>query len=62
MTNPRFDYVTLGHIHKHQSIHDKPPVVCAGSIRRIDFGEWREPKGYVLPRWNVGGRCGSLSN
>ena len=48
VTNPRFDYVALGHIHKHQSIHDKPPVVYAGSIERIDFGEWREPKGYVL--------------
>ncbi|MBP6015925.1 MAG: exonuclease SbcCD subunit D [Candidatus Promineofilum sp.] len=48
VTNPRFDYVALGHIHKHQSINDKPPVVYAGSIERIDFGEWREPKGYVL--------------
>lgn len=48
VTDPRFDYVALGHIHKHQSLHDKPPVVYAGSIERIDFGEWREPKGYVL--------------
>ena len=48
VTNPRFDYVALGHIHKHQCINDKPPVVYAGSIERIDFGEWREPKGYVL--------------
>lgn len=48
MTDPRFDYVALGHIHKHQSLHDQPPVVYSGSIERIDFGEWREPKGYVL--------------
>ena len=48
VTNPRFDYVALGHIHKHQCINDKPPVVYAGSIERIDFGERGEPKGYVL--------------
>lgn len=46
--DPRFDYVALGHIHKHQILHDKPPVVYSGSIERIDFGEWREKKGFVL--------------
>lgn len=48
VTDPRFDYVALGHIHKHQSLNDQPPVVYSGSIERIDFGEWREPKGFVL--------------
>ncbi len=48
VTNPRFDYVAMGHIHKHQSLHDQPPVVYPGSIERIDFGEWREPKGFVV--------------
>ena len=48
VTDPRFDYVALGHIHKHQSLNHQPPVVYSGSIERIDFGEWREPKGYVL--------------
>lgn len=48
VTNPRFDYVAMGHIHKHQTLHDRPPVVYPGSIERIDFGEWREPKGFVL--------------
>ncbi len=48
VTNPRFDYVALGHIHKHQALHDRPPVVYAGSIERIDFGEASEDKGYVL--------------
>jgi exonuclease SbcD len=42
-----FDYVALGHIHKHQQLAVKPPVVYAGSPERIDFGEEREPKGYV---------------
>lgn len=48
VTDPRFDYVALGHIHKHQSLNEQPPVVYAGSIERIDFGEWREKKGFVL--------------
>lgn len=48
VTNPRFDYVAMGHIHKHQSLNEQPPVVYSGSIERIDFGEWRETKGYVL--------------
>lgn len=48
VTDPRFDYVALGHIHKHQSLNDRPPVVYAGSIERIDFGEAKEAKGYVL--------------
>ena len=42
-----FDYVALGHIHKHQSLGIRPPVVYAGSPERIDFGEEGEPKGYV---------------
>ena len=48
VADPRFDYVALGHIHKHQSLNEQPPVVYSGSIERIDFGEWREPKGFVL--------------
>jgi DNA repair protein SbcD/Mre11 len=46
----RLDYVALGHIHRHQSLNDdrQPPVVYAGSIERIDFGEAREDKGFVL--------------
>lgn len=43
-----YDYVALGHVHKHQAIHDIPPMVYAGSIERIDFGERREAKGFVM--------------
>jgi exonuclease SbcD len=43
-----FDYVALGHIHKHQVLGAHPPVVYAGSPERIDFGEEGEDKGYVL--------------
>ena len=42
-----FDYVALGHIHKHQVLSTNPPSVYAGSPERIDFGEEREAKGYV---------------
>jgi DNA repair protein SbcD/Mre11 len=46
----RWDYVALGHIHKHQSLNrDRhPPIVYPGSIERIDFGEANEAKGFVL--------------
>jgi exonuclease SbcD len=44
-----FDYVALGHLHRHQDLNDKqqPPIVYAGSIERIDFGE-KEEKGFCL--------------
>ena len=50
MTLDPFDYVAMGHVHKHQDLHkgSQPPVVYSGSIDRIDFGERDEPKGYVL--------------
>lgn len=46
----RFDYIALGHIHKHQSLNgnNQPPIVYSGSIERIDFGEVKEEKGFVL--------------
>jgi exonuclease SbcD len=46
----RWDYVAMGHIHKHQNMtgkrEDAPPVVYSGSIERIDFGEEGDPKGF----------------
>ena len=44
-----FDYVALGHVHKHQNLNpsNDPPVVYPGSIERVDFGEEKEDKGYV---------------
>ncbi len=50
LTDPAFDYVALGHIHKHQDLnpHEQPHVVYCGSPDRIDFGEKDEEKGFVL--------------
>ncbi|MCY4021232.1 MAG: exonuclease SbcCD subunit D [Chloroflexi bacterium] len=50
LADPRWDYVALGHIHRHQNLRkdrrDAPPVVYCGSPERIDFGEEAEAKGF----------------
>lgn len=50
VADPRLDYVALGHIHKAQDLHKKkhPPVVYSGSIERVDFGEVRDDKYFVI--------------
>lgn len=50
LANPAFDYVALGHIHKHQNLNPRgyPPVVYPGSIDRVDFGEEFEDKGFCM--------------
>lgn len=57
LTDPAFDYVALGHIHKHQDLnpHEQPHVVYSGSPDRIDFGEKDEEKGFVLVHLRKGG-------
>jgi DNA repair protein SbcD/Mre11 len=50
MTRPCFDYVALGHVHRHQNLNktNNPPVIYPGSIERVDFSEEKEDKGYVM--------------
>jgi exonuclease SbcD len=43
-----FDYVALGHVHRHQVLSEQRFVVYPGSIERVDFSEEKEDKGFVL--------------
>ena len=45
---PQFDYVALGHIHRHQVLSQDPHVVYAGSLQRVDFGEEKDEKGFCV--------------
>ncbi len=46
----RLDYVALGHIHKPQNLNEQghPPVIYPGSIERVDFGEFKDDKFFVI--------------
>jgi len=51
---PAFDYVALGHVHRHQVLGNLPLTVYAGSLERIDFGEEKEDKGFVVVQLEKG--------
>ena len=48
--DPVFSYTALGHIHLFQDLNQgkQPPVIYSGSIERVDYGEFREKKGFVI--------------
>jgi exonuclease SbcD len=48
VARPEFKYVALGHVHRHQILCEDPPVIYPGSIERVDFGEEKEDKGFML--------------
>jgi len=56
--HPAFDYIALGHIHKHQVLNEEPPVVYAGSLERLDFGEADDEKGFYLVEIEPDGETG----
>lgn len=44
-----FEAVVAGHLHRHQLLEGLAcPVLYPGSIERVDFGEEREAKGFVI--------------
>jgi exonuclease SbcD len=48
--NSAFSYSALGHIHLFQDLNEgeQPPVIYPGSIERVDYGEAKEKKGFVI--------------
>ncbi len=50
LRDPRLDYVALGHIHLAQDLNqgNHPPIIYPGSIERVDFGEAKDEKFYVI--------------
>jgi exonuclease SbcD len=48
LANPAFDYVALGHVHKHQILNANPMVVYPGSLERVDFSEENDTKGFCI--------------
>jgi len=48
--NKKFSYVAMGHIHKPQDVNEgyQPPVIYPGSIERVDFGEAKEDRFFVI--------------
>lgn len=48
--NPKLSYAAMGHIHKPQDVNEghQPPVVYPGSIERVDFGEAKEERYFII--------------
>ncbi len=54
--DPRLSYTALGHVHKPQNLNEgsQPPVIYPGSIERVDFGEAKEDKFFVIAQVEKG--------
>ncbi|MFS8800436.1 metallophosphoesterase family protein [Synechococcus sp. R60.3] len=55
LARPAYQYVALGHVHRHQVLCRDPLMLYPGSIERVDFGEEKEEKGCVLVEVTPGG-------
>lgn len=58
IAQPAFDYIALGHIHKHQVLSENPPVVYAGSLERLNFSEETDDKGFYVVEIEPDGATG----
>ncbi len=54
-----WDYIALGHIHRHQVLEESPLMIYSGSIERIDFGEEKEDKGFCVIELPAPAKSGS---
>jgi exonuclease SbcD len=54
--NKKFNYVAMGHIHKPQDVNEgsQPPVIYPGSIERVDFGEAKEDRFFIIAHIEAG--------
>lgn len=50
LRDERLDYIALGHIHLAQDLNPgrHPPIIYPGSIERVDFGEAKDDKYFVV--------------
>jgi len=48
-----YDYVALGHIHRHQVLNETPYVAYSGSLDSLDFGDEDDEKGFYLVEINT---------
>jgi exonuclease SbcD len=64
LADSRWDYVALGHIHRHQNLNPEgyPAIVYCGSLERIDFGEEGEEKGFCWVELERGGTTWSFKS
>ena len=58
IANPAFDYIALGHIHRHQVMNENPPMTYSGSLDRLDFGDEGDQKGFYLVEIDTDAKTG----
>ncbi|MFQ5996893.1 MAG: exonuclease SbcCD subunit D, partial [Dehalococcoidales bacterium] len=58
VANPAFDYIALGHIHRHQVLSESPPTIYAGSLACLDFSDEEDEKGFYMVEIEPDGEAG----